>query len=156
MEILVGESVFLSIWRGNGIPHLFFSNTPACQQFLDRSSAQHEIRCFFIDHCSAVSNNFFFNGLCGISKIALPRYSRVLYKKLNGWKFGHWLTANFTFPSVTWRNIVWSFSMPLWCNRHLQGQRVSIIIALEFFGVFVSTRNPNVFWGEGELCLFSK
>jgi len=28
VEILVGESVFLYIWCGNGIPHLFFSNTP--------------------------------------------------------------------------------------------------------------------------------
>jgi len=28
VEILVGESVLLYIWCGNGIPHLFFSNTP--------------------------------------------------------------------------------------------------------------------------------
>jgi len=60
VEIFVGESVFVYNWRGNGIPHHFFSNTPACQQqFLDKSSAQHEIRCFSIDHYSAVSNNFF-------------------------------------------------------------------------------------------------
>jgi len=92
--------------------------TPACQkQFLDKSTAQHEIRCFFIDHYSAVSNNFF-NLLYSISKIALPRYSRVSYNKLNVWKFGHCLTANFTFPAVTWKNIVWSFLMPLWCNKH--------------------------------------
>jgi len=28
VEILAGESVFLYIWRGNGISQLFFSNTP--------------------------------------------------------------------------------------------------------------------------------
>jgi len=28
VEILAGESVFLYIWRGNGIPQLFFSSTP--------------------------------------------------------------------------------------------------------------------------------
>ena len=69
---------------------------------------------------------------------------RVSCKKLNGWEFGHWLTANFTFPAVTWKNIVWSFSTPLWCNKHLPGQSSSIIIAFEFFGMFVSTRTPSV------------
>jgi len=45
---------------GTAFPHLFFQQcTPACQEhFLDKSSAQHEIRCFFIDQHSAVSNNF--------------------------------------------------------------------------------------------------
>jgi len=45
----------------------------------------------------------FFNLLCSrpISKIALPRCSRFSYKKLNGWKFGHWLIASFMFPDVT-------------------------------------------------------
>jgi len=65
---------------------------------LDKSSALHEIRCFFIDQYSAVSNNFFSN--YSISKIALPRYRRVSYKNLNGWEVGRWLTANFTFPDV--------------------------------------------------------
>ena len=46
---------------GTAFPHLFCQQyIPACQQqFLDKSSAQHEIRCFFSDQHSAVSNNFF-------------------------------------------------------------------------------------------------
>ena len=71
----------------------------------------------------------FFNLLYSISN------SRVSYKKLNGWEFGHWLIANFTFPAVTWKNIVWYFSMPLWCNKHLPEQSASIIIAFDFFGM---------------------
>ena len=79
-------------------------------------------------------------------------------KKLNEWEFGRWLTANFTFPAVTWRNIVWSFSMPLWCkcNKHLPGQSASINIAFWFFGMFVSARTPSMFLGKGKLCLFPK
>ena len=92
--------------------------------------------------------------LHNISKIALLRYSRVSFKKLNGWEVGHWLTANFTFPAVTRKNIVWyNFR----CNKHLPGQSASIIIAFEFFGMFVSTRTWSVFFvGWGKLCLFSK
>jgi len=43
VEIRVGESVFL-----NAVPTPFFQQyTPACwQQFLDKSSAQHEIKFF--------------------------------------------------------------------------------------------------------------
>jgi len=37
--------------------------------------------------------------------------------------------------------------MPLGCYKHLPGQSSSIIIAFEFFGMFVSTRIPSVFWG---------
>ena len=70
----------------------------------------------------------------------LPRYSRVSYKKLNGWEFGHWLFAHFMFP-----NIVWSFSMPLWCNKHLPGQSSSIIITLEFL-VCLSLGVPQAFF----------
>jgi len=71
----------------------------------------------------------FFNLLYSISKISLPRYSRVSYKKVNGWEFGNLPTTNVTFPAVTWKNIFWSFSMSLWCNTHLPGQSASIIIA---------------------------
>jgi len=78
---------------GTPFPHLFFSAMPRLPAtYLDISSAQHEIRCLFIDQYSAVSNNFL-NLLCSTSKIALPRYSRVSHKKLNGWEFGHWLTV---------------------------------------------------------------
>jgi len=62
-------------------------------------------------------------------KIALPRYRRVSYKKLSAWAGGEKLvidslqTTNFTFPAVTcWKNIVRSFSVPLWCNEHPPGQ----------------------------------
>ena len=40
--------------------------------------------------------------------------------------------------------------MPLWCNKHLPGQSASIIIAFEFFGMFVSSRNPNILFGLEE------
>jgi len=148
VEILVGESLFLYIWCGNGIPHLFFSNAPlpASNNYWTKVQLSTKSDAF-LSTIILLSLICFFNLLHGISKIALPRYSRVSYKKLNGWKFGHWLTANFTFPAVTWKNIVWSFSMPLWCNKHLPEQGASIIIVLEFFGMFVSTRTPNVFWG---------
>ena len=78
------------------------------------------------------------------------------YKKLTGWEFGHWLTANFTFPAVTRANIVWSFSIPLWCNKHLSGQNARIIIAFEFFGVFVSTRKlaQAFFWRRKSCACF--
>ena len=119
------KSVFLYIWRGNGIPRLFLSNTPACQQqFFDKSSAQHEIRCFFIDQHSAVSDDFFSTYCTVFLKFRYRDIGRVLYKKLNGWEVGHWLTANFAFPVVTWKNIDWSFSTPFWCNKHLPGQNI--------------------------------
>ena len=43
--------------------------------------------------------------------------------------------------------------MPLWCNKHLPGQSASIIIAFEFFGMFVSARTPSVFLGGGKVVL---
>jgi len=47
------------VWERHPTPS-FKQYTPSCQQqFLDKSSAQHEIICFFINHYSAVSNNFF-------------------------------------------------------------------------------------------------
>jgi len=88
-----------------------------------------------------------------ISKSSLSRYSRISYKKFSGWEFGHWLTANFTFPAATWKNIVWSLSMPFWCNKHLPGQSASIIIAFVFFGMFVSARTPSVFLSGGKVVL---
>ena len=121
---------------------------------MDKSSTQHEIKYFFIEQYSAVSNNFF-NLPYSITKTALPRYSRVSYQKLNGWEFGHWLTANFTFPRCDVEKY-WPFSMPLWCNQHLPGQSASIIIAFVFL-VCLSLRVPKAFFGgEGKLCFFSK
>jgi len=76
--------------------------------------------------------------------------------KIEWMRIWSWLTANFTFPAVTWKNIVWSFSMPLWCNKNLPGQSVSIIIAFEFL-VCLPPRVPQGFFGgKGKLCLFSK
>jgi len=157
MEILVGESVSLYIWCGNGIPHLFFKYTPLPASYNYWTKDQLNTKSdAFLSTIILLSPIFFVNLLYGVSKIALQRYTRVSFKKLNGWKFGHRLTANFTFPPVTWNNTVWSFSMPLWCNKHLPEQGASIIIAFEFFGMFVSTRTSNVFWGEVKLCLFLK
>ena len=96
------------------------------------SSARNQT--LFFDPCSAVSTKFF-NLLYSISKIASPRYSRVSYKILNGWaEAGHWLAANFTLPAVTWKNIFLSFSMLLWCIKHLPGQSANIDY-FEFFAV---------------------
>jgi len=136
VEILVGESSSF-VCCGNGVPTPLFLAIHPClpatifeQKF---SSARNQM--LFVDKYSAVSNNFFFNLLYSTSNIALPRYTvgRVSYKKMNEKEFGNWLTANFTFPAVTWKNIIWSFLMPLWCNKHLPGQSASIIIAFEFF-----------------------
>jgi len=55
--------VTLLVQKGVGTPfppHYTPEYTPTCQhQILDKSSAQHEIRCFFIYQYSAVSKNFF-------------------------------------------------------------------------------------------------
>jgi len=64
------------------------------QQFLDKSSAQREIKCFFIDPYSAVSDKKFSTYCTAFLK--LLRYSCVSYKKLSGWtEVGHLLAANF-------------------------------------------------------------
>jgi len=44
--------------------------------------------------------------------------------------------------------------VPLGCYKHLPGQSASIIIAFEFFGMFVSTRTPSVFLGGSESCTY--
>jgi len=126
---------------GTAFPHLFLSNTPlpASNNFKTKVQLRPKLDAFS-STIILLSPTIFFNLPYSIFKIALPRYSRISYKKLNVWEFGHWLTANFTLP-----NIVWSFSMPLGCYKHLPRQSASIIIAFEFFGMFVSTRTPSVF-----------
>jgi len=42
--------------------------------------------------------------------------------------------------------------MPLGCYKHFPGQSASIIIAFEFFGMFVSARTPSVFLGGSGSC----
>jgi len=37
--------------------------------------------------------------------------------------------------------------MPLGCYKHLPGQSANIMIAFEFFGMFVPTRTPSHFLG---------
>jgi len=152
--ILVDESFFLYVWYGNGVPTPLFLAIHPClpatifgQKF---SSARNQIP--FIDQYYVVPNNFF------------STYCRPTVFLLVAFCTKNWTDENlvvdslqiFTFPAVTWKNIVWSFSMPLWCNKHLPGQTASIIIAFEFFDMFVSTRTPSVFLWGGKLCLFSK
>jgi len=86
-------------------PHLFFSNTslPASKNFWTKIQLSKKSDAFSSANI-LMSLTIFFSLLYSISKIALPRYSHVSYKKLNGWKFGRWLTANFTFP--------------LWCRKY--------------------------------------
>ena len=113
------------------------------------SSARNQM--LFHRKCSAISNNFF-NLLYNISN------SRVSYKKLNGWEFGHWLTANFISSAVTRKILSDCFQCP--CDAintfQLKGQSASIIIAFEFFGMFVSTRTRAFLWGEGKVVLVFK
>jgi len=130
----------------------FFSNAPlpASNNFWTKVQLT---RKSFVSTNILLSLIIFFNLLYNISKISLPPCSRFSYKELNGWEFGRWLTANFTSLAVTWKNIVRSFSMPLWSNKHLPGQSASIIIAFEFFGMFVSTRTPSIFLVGGKVVL---
>jgi len=100
---------------------------------------------FFIDRYSAVSNNLF--STCCIV------FLKFRYRDIVTFRTKNWMDENLVIDSLQtsrfalWRgkNIVWSFSMPLWCNKHLPGQSASIIIAFEFFGMFVSLRNPSIF-----------
>jgi len=77
-----------------------------CQKlFLDKSSSQHEIRCFFSAHI-LLSLQKFFNVLNSMSKIALPRYSRVSYKK-------KWMDEKLVIDSVQ------TSHFPLWRGKTL-------------------------------------
>ena len=143
MEILVCKSVFLYVWRERHSHTSFFSNTPLPTSNNFWTKVQLSTKSdSFLSTNTLLSLIIFFNLLYSISKIVLPRYSRISYKILNVSEFGHWLTANFTFL-----NIIRSFSMPLWCNKHLPRQSASVIIAFEIFGMFVSTRTQAFFWG---------
>jgi len=133
------------MFGGNGVPTLLFLAIHPClpatifrQKFSPKLDA-------FSSNIILLSPIIFFNLPYWISKIALPRHSHISYKKLNLWEFGHWVTANFTFP-----NIVWSFSMALGCYKHLPGQSNSIISAFEFFGMFLCAY-PSVFLGGVEV-----
>ena len=149
MEILVGESVFLYIWRGNGIPHLFLSNNPAWQQqFLDKSSAQHKIKCFLIDHYSAVSNKFF-STYCTV-------FLKLRYCDIVTFRTKNWIDENLVVGKLQISRF------PLWHGKILSDHfecpcdAISIIIAFEFLAC-LSVRVPQTFFsGEGKLCLFSK
>jgi len=44
-------------------------------------------------------------------------------------------STSFTFLAVTWRNIVWSFSVPMWWNKHFPGQSAPAFIASSFWDV---------------------
>jgi len=50
-------------------------------------------------------------------------------------------STSFTFLAVTWRNIVWSFSVPMWWNKHFPGQSASIY-CFKFLGC-LSLRVPS-------------
>jgi len=131
---------------GTAFPHLLFQHyTPACQQqSLNKSSAQHEIRCFFINQHSAVSN-IFFSTYCTVFLKLRYRNIVAFRTKIEWMRIGHWPTAKFAFP-----NIVRSFSMPLLCNKHLPRQSASIIISR--FLVCLSLRLPQAFLGGRESC----
>ena len=89
MEILVGESVFLYVWCGNAVA--------SQQPYLDESSAHHEIRCYFIDQYSAVSNNFV--STSSISKLSYRDIAafRTKIECMRIWSLTH---CKFTFPNI--------------------------------------------------------
>jgi len=155
VEILVGESIFLYVWCGNAVPTLLFLAIHSClpakifgQKF---SSARNQM--LFIDQYSAVSNNLF--ATCCIVFLKL-RYRDIVTFRTKNWMDENLVVGSLQtsrFALVRGKNIVWSFSMPLWWNKHLPGQSANIIIAFEFFGMFVSLRNPSIFWGGGKVVL---
>ena len=108
-----------------------------------QSSAQYDNWWFFIDLDSAASNKIF-STFCTV-------FLKLRYRDIVTFRTKNWMdnqekllidslqTTNFTFSAVTWKNIVWSFSVPLWCNKHLPEQ-CAIICCFKFLGLFVSMR----------------
>ena len=91
----------------------------------------------------------FFSTYCAVSlKLRYRHIVAFRTKKLNWWETGHWLTANFTFSAVSWKNIVWSFSIPVWYSKHLPGQGASIMIAFDCL-VCLSLCVPQAFFSGG-------
>jgi len=78
------------VWERHSTP--LFSNAPllASNNFWTKVQLSTKSDVFFLA-IILLSLLIFFNLLYGISKTALQRYSLVSYKKLYGWKFGHWL-----------------------------------------------------------------
>jgi len=157
VEILVGESVFLYVWCGNGVPTPRFSQyIPACQQrFLDKSSAQHETRCFLSTNI-LLSLIIFFNLLYSISKIALPRYSRVSYRKIEWvriWSLTHYKLHVSRCEVEKYCLIIFNtLVMQLTPSR----AKCQHNFCFRVFRYVFSTRTPSSFRGEEKLCLFSK
>jgi len=137
------------------VPTPLFLAIPASNNFWTKvSSARNQM--LFINQYCAVSNIFFLS-YCTV-------FLKLQYHDKVAFRTKHWMnenlvndsTANFTFTAVTWKNIIWSFSVPLWCNNlpgHLPGQSTSIFTAFKFFDMFVSTPTPSVFLGEGKVVL---
>ena len=128
-------------------PHLFFTNTslPASNNFWTKIQLSKKSDAFLSANI-LLTLIIFFNLLYSISKIDI-----VAFRTKN------WMDENLVVgsrqTSLSRRdveNIVWSFSMPLWCNKQLPGQTASI--TFEFFGMFVSSRTPSVFFGGRESC----
>ena len=121
------------------------------------SSAQHEIRCFYRPIKSSVSNNFF-STYC-------TEFLKLGYRDIIAFRTKNWKDEKMVIDSLQtscfplWRGKILSdhCQMRLWCNKHLPGWSISIILVFEFFGMFISPRTPSVsFGGEEKLCLFSK
>ena len=148
MTLTLITNVSCLVWERRACA-LFQKYTLACQQqFLGKSSAQHEIRCFFIHQHSVISNNFF-STYCTVFLKLHYRDIVAFRTKIECmiiWSLTFCSIFRFPFIAIfTFPNIAWSFSMPLWCNKHLPGQSASITIAFKFFGMFVSTRTPSGF-----------
>jgi len=115
------------------------------------SSARNQM--LFINQYSAVSNNLF-STCCTV-------FLKLRYRDIVAFRTKNWMDEILVIDSLQtsrfalWRgkDIVWLFSMPLRCNKHLPGQSASIIIAFEIFGMFASLRNPSIFLRGGKVVL---
>jgi len=99
------------------------------------TSARNQMLLIFIYQYSAVSNNFA-STFCTVS-LKLRYHDVVAFrtKKFNGWaEVGHWLTANFTFPAVTWKILSDHFQCP--CDAIYTFQ-VSVCTSSVFLGKVV-------------------
>jgi len=157
MEILVGESIFLYVWCGNGVPTLLFLAIHSClpatifgQNF---SSARNQM--LFIDQYSAVSNNLF--STCCIVFLKLRYRDIVAFRTKNLMDKNLVIDSLQTSRFALWRGKTLSDHIQCPCDAintfQLPGQSASIIIAFEFFGMFVSLRNPSIFAGGGKVVL---
>jgi len=73
--------------------------------------------------------------------------------KLNGWAFGHWLTANFTYPAVTWKILSDHFQRPCDAINTFQGNVPALLIS-SFCYVCLYVYSKHFFQGKESFACF--